>query len=175
MLAHLKRRKKQTFYYFQHYTYVPKLTFVSLFSRFCLTFSSGRGCWKMSKRETCLHSSDLPQYPCWSIAWLGKWHPQIQSIDRRLKQLTARPEMIIEYCHHNYCIYVMSCLGDETLLSFEQNLYLYDEFVQHNFCCNNLKEQNLNEWGESFYLVHLINIHMCFLLCPGKKQHFQQQ
>ena len=59
MLAHLKRRKKQTFYYFQHYTYVPKLTFVSLFSRFCLTFSSGRRCWKMSKREICLPYTHL--------------------------------------------------------------------------------------------------------------------
>ena len=40
-------------------------------------------------------SSLLPRYPCWSRAWLGRWHPQRQSIDRRLKQLTAHPVMIM--------------------------------------------------------------------------------
>ena len=82
-----------------------------------------RRCWKMSKRETCLHSSDLPQYPCWSIAWLGKWHPQIQSIDRRLKRLTARPEIIIQYCRYSMLItaYYILCHVKKMKYSYPLN------------------------------------------------------
>ena len=50
----------------------------------------------------------------------------------------------------------MSCLVNETFFSVEQNLYLYDEFVQHNFCGNNLKEIKVKLTRRTFSLLTIL-------------------
>ena len=69
---------------------------------------------------------------------------------------------ILQIFHVDYCIiYTLSCQENETFLSFEQNLNLYDEFVQHDFCSDNLKEHKFSLGSLHKYVIFM-------------SRHFQQ-
>ena len=65
-------------------------------------------------------------------------------------------------------------LSDQIFLSFKQSLHLYDEFVQHYFCCNNLKSQisvKLKALTEAHYEYHVpllvcLHLNFCFHTQP---------